>query len=172
MSGRKPQLSQLARALDKLTWCDVKCMAVQLGMPYSKLEQIQEGRSALKDQILNAMDTWLNSDKSASWQKLVNALKAINKTVLAEDLEKEYCSAIGVPPATVPSTKPAAPNNKGLLNPYLLSSIQSTICQCVCMCSAPPKPNLMCTYVCNDEWSDIKKMLWICILHGQFNSAW
>lgn len=108
-------MSQLARALDKLTWVDVKRMAVQLGMDYSELEQIQEGRSAVKDYILNAMDTWLNSDQSASWRKLVNALKAINKTVLAEDLEKEYCSTIDIPPATVsvPSTNPAAPNNKG-----------------------------------------------------------
>lgn len=117
MSGTKPQLSQLALALDKLTWCEVKCMAVQLGMPYSNLEQIQEGGSGLSDQILKAMDTWLNSDKTASWQKLVNALKAIKKTVLAEDLEKEYCFATDIPPATVsvPFTNPAAhaPNNKG-----------------------------------------------------------
>lgn len=115
MSGRKPKLSELALALDKLTWCEVKYMSVQLGMDYSKLEQIEEEKSGLRDKVLNAMDTWLNSDKAASWQKLINALKYLKKTVLAEEVEKDYCHTTDMPASTisVPSTIPAASNDEG-----------------------------------------------------------
>ena len=95
-------------------------MALQLGMDYSKLKQIETGNSELSHHVLTAIDTWLKTDQTASWQKVVNALKAIKKNVLAGELEKEYCRAPEMPPTAIgilpaPTNNPAALNAKGEL---------------------------------------------------------
>ena len=92
----KPKLSQLALVLNDLTWSEVRAMAVQLEMDYSKLEQIQQQNPELSDRLLCSMDSWLKSDPNASWAKIVRALEAISKNVLASELEQKYCQ----PPTT------------------------------------------------------------------------
>ena len=86
-----PQLNELATALRELTWSEVTNMAVQLGMNHSKLKQIQETNSELSDRVLRAMATWLDTDQKASWDKIVQALKNIDKNVLASKLKQNYC---------------------------------------------------------------------------------
>ena len=41
--------------------------------------------------LLTAMDAWLQSDPKASWKKVVRALMAIRKEVLAQELKEKYC---------------------------------------------------------------------------------
>lgn len=48
--------------------------------------------------LSDAMTLWLEFDSEASWEKLVEALNGINKKVLAESLEKEYCSNTAAKP--------------------------------------------------------------------------
>ena len=113
MSDVRPELHQLALALENLTWSEVTSMAVQLRVDFSKLEQIRQEKSDHSSRLLSAMDTWLKTDPGASWKKVINALRATNKNVLALELERKYCNAIP-PAATVtqpaPPTYPVAPS--------------------------------------------------------------
>ena len=99
MSDVRPRLRELALALGGLSWADVKAMAVQLGMEFSTLSQIEQQTSVFSDRLHAAMDAWLNSDPSASWKAVIGALRAINKNVLAKELEKRYPPTPLAPPA-------------------------------------------------------------------------
>ena len=92
MSDVKPELPQLAVELASLTRSEVTSMAVQLGVEYSLLRQIGQDCSEQSKHVLEAIDNWLNNDQEASWRKVVIALRTIKKTVLADSLEKKYCS--------------------------------------------------------------------------------
>ena len=111
MSDQKPQLRELARDLQSLSWAEVKDMAIQLNMEFSKLKQIQEQSEELSDRVLSAMNTWLNSEPRASWAMIVSALIAINQNVLADEIEKKYCNQITVPPliSNIRSEAPTIP---------------------------------------------------------------
>ena len=88
MSDRKPQLKELALALNTLSWSEVKSMAVQLGVEFCRLQQIEQQSSTISDRLLSAMDMWLNSDANASWARIVTALNDIDKNVLAKKIEQ------------------------------------------------------------------------------------
>ena len=77
--------------LDQLTWSEVMQMAVQLGMDFAELRKTDEDPSPTP-KLLSAMNKWLESDSKASWEKVVQALKAIKKNALAEKLEEKYCN--------------------------------------------------------------------------------
>ena len=100
MSDRKPQLKELALALNSLSWGEVKRMAVQLGMEYFRLTQIEEGNTKVSDCLLPAMDMWLNGDANASWARIVTALNDSDKNVLAKKIEQRYCQPVDEPHAT------------------------------------------------------------------------
>ena len=101
MSDRKPQLKELALALrEDLTWSDIESMALQLDMPYIKLQQIKQQSNELTECLHSAMHSWLESDPKASWARIVTALNAINKNVLAKEIERKYCQPLDVPHAT------------------------------------------------------------------------
>ena len=89
MSASKPRLAELALELQVLSWADVVQMAVQLGMKFSNLKKIEDE----KNPVLTAMDKWLETDNQASWEKVVKALRDINKNVLSQALERKYCSS-------------------------------------------------------------------------------
>ena len=75
-------------------------MAVQLGMEYFNLQQIEERNTKVSDCLLPAMDMWLNSDDNASWARIVTALHDIDKNVLAKKVEQRYCQPVDEPHAT------------------------------------------------------------------------
>ena len=100
MSERKPQLKELALALNSLTWSEVKSMAVQLGMEYFRLQQIEQQNSTMTDRLLSAMDMWLNSDANATWAKIIKALNDTDKKVLAKEIEQKYCQPLDTAHAT------------------------------------------------------------------------
>ena len=112
MSDVRPELHQLALALENLTWGEVTSMAVQLRVNFSKLQQIGQEKSDHSSHLLSAMDTWLKTDPGASWKKVISALRAINKNVLALELETKYptppAATVTQPP--VPLTYPVAPS--------------------------------------------------------------
>ena len=94
MSDRKPQLKELALALRDLTWSDIESMALQLDMPYIKLQQIKEQNSELSACLHSAMHSWLNSDPKASWTRIIKALNDTEKGVLAEEIGQKYCQPL------------------------------------------------------------------------------
>ena len=90
------ELSDLMVALKDLSWSDVKLMALHLSshnlMP--ALETIEQTRPS-EQFVLYAMKEWLHKDCSASWAKVVSALRVISKNVLAMKIETKYCSRTG-----------------------------------------------------------------------------
>ena len=138
----KPKLSQLALALIGLTWSEMKSMAVQLNMDYSNLQQIQQQNPELSDRLLCSMDSWLKSDPNASWAKIVRALNAISKNVLASELEQKYCQ----PPTTTatltqPPTDPS-PITSDILPPSPASSSPLPPPSESSLPLSPPSPHL------------------------------
>ena len=95
MAGSKPVLADLSHELDELTWSEVTNFGVQMGMKYPDLLKIEETRQG-SARLLAAMDAWLQSDPKASWKKVVRALRAIRKQVLAQKLEEKYCRDGGI----------------------------------------------------------------------------
>ena len=100
MSDHKPQLRELALALNVLSWTEVKSMAVQLGMEFFRLQHIEQQNTAVSDRLLSAMDMWLNSDPNASWARIIKALNDTDKSVLAKEIEQKYCQSLDTPHAT------------------------------------------------------------------------
>ena len=96
MSDVRPKLPDLSRELYELTWSETVNFGVQLGMEYSVLKKIGEDKTD-DLRLLAAMDAWLQSDPKASW-KVVRALRAIRKKVLAQELKKKYCRDGGSEP--------------------------------------------------------------------------
>lgn len=88
MSDR-PQLKDVAAALSKLTWSEVKAMAVQLGMELFTLTQIEQQYSVVSDRTLHSMDSWLHDDAEPSWAKIVAALNTTKETTLATSIERQ-----------------------------------------------------------------------------------
>ena len=97
MSDAKPKLPDLSRELEDLTWSETVKFGVQLEMEFSVLKRIGEDKTD-DVRLLTAMDAWLQSDPKASWKKVVRALRAIRKEVLAQKLKKKYCRVGGSEP--------------------------------------------------------------------------
>ena len=91
--SKKPKLSELSQELNELTWAEVKSMSVQLDVDYDELRKIEEQNSQFTDRLHSSMNLWLKTDKNASWIKIVKALKAGHKIVLANDIKKKYCTS-------------------------------------------------------------------------------
>ena len=90
MADIRPELADLSRELDDLTWPETMKFGVQRGMKFSVLRNIGDTQPA-SVRLLAAMDAWLESDSEASWKKVVRDLRAIKKEVLALELEEKYC---------------------------------------------------------------------------------
>ena len=93
MSHVKPQLDELDVELKDLAWSEVKQLAVQLKVEYPTLRKIEEKYNRDTEPcLLAAMQCWLEGDTTASWGKIVDALRAIDKGVLAGEIEEKYSS--------------------------------------------------------------------------------
>ena len=97
MSDAKPKLPDLSLELEDLTWSETVKFGVQLDMKFPVLERIGEDKTD-DLRLLAAMYSWLQSDPKASWKKVVRALRAIRKEVLAQELEEKYCRDGGSEP--------------------------------------------------------------------------
>ena len=85
----KPQLEDLTRELKKLTWPDVKQMAIQLGIKHPRLEEFEQ-KTTYSERLLATMNAWLSQDTEASWTKIVEALEEIEQNVLAENIRGKW----------------------------------------------------------------------------------
>ena len=73
-------------------------------MDFAQLKKIHEEHDDVNNRVLSAMDCWLKSDPGACWKKVVNALAAIKKIVLACKLKERYCNPESTP-VLLPSCK-------------------------------------------------------------------
>ena len=92
-SGPKPKLGELVQRLKELTWAESKLMLIQLEVEFPTLKNIEAGNKEISDCKLAALNGWLTSDPAASWSKVVEGLRSIDKNVLAGKIEAEFCTA-------------------------------------------------------------------------------
>ena len=103
----QPQLKDIAAALSKLPWSQVKAMSVQLNMELSTLTQIEQQYGTFSDRTLHSMDTWLRNDPEPSWARIVAALNTIEENALAARIQQQHCHPMETPP-TSPASQPVA----------------------------------------------------------------
>ena len=69
-----------------------KSLGVQLDISAPKIDEIDvNNRGQVADCRYALVKFWLESDVSCSWKKLIDALKAIGNSVLAEEIRTTYC---------------------------------------------------------------------------------
>ena len=74
---------------DLVEW---KLLGVQLDISALKIKEIDfNNRGQVAECTLDLVLVWLESDVSCSWKKLIDALEAIGKSVLAEEIISTYC---------------------------------------------------------------------------------
>ena len=84
----RPQYSDLVKALQDLSWSDVKQMAIHLDkLDLALLTNIEE--RPVEERVMYTMKAWLDRDREASWAKVVSALRVIGKDVLAKKIDEE-----------------------------------------------------------------------------------
>ncbi|CAI8054736.1 hypothetical protein GBAR_LOCUS29854, partial [Geodia barretti] len=87
----KPKLADLSNELGKLTWSEIKSLAVQLEIDFNKLLKIEEQTDQATDRMHRALNIWLEKDPNASWEKVINALDRVEgKDVLIQKLKEKY----------------------------------------------------------------------------------
>lgn len=69
-------------------------LGLQLGVKPGTLDRIRAQFSDPRDQLLEMLKTWLESDVNCSWKTLVEALRSrsVETRQLAEVLETKYCT--------------------------------------------------------------------------------
>ena len=129
------KLRALVSELQSLSWSEVKCMAIHLDrMDLSALERIEQDHPTdSKQQVMYAMNEWLQRDKKASWAKVVSALREIHKDVLATDIEGKYCAAITTPHPS----EPMPPSQSGSQENQGFAHDQSQVTSSVSTATAP-----------------------------------
>ena len=74
---------------DVVEW---KSLGVQLDISAPKINEIDvNNRGQVPDCRFALVQYWLQSDVSCSWKRLIDALKAIDYSVLAEEIRITYC---------------------------------------------------------------------------------
>ena len=76
--------------MDVVNW---KSLGTQLEIEASKIKEIDaNNRGQVEDCKWDLITSWLESDVSSSWKKLIDALRSIGKAVLAEGIAATYLS--------------------------------------------------------------------------------
>lgn len=80
---------EAARLLNDLEWGEVKSLASQLEIDAATPKAIDgEDETDTKGRILKTISAWIENDPKATWAKLAEALRAIDRASLAVDLER------------------------------------------------------------------------------------
>ena len=101
MSTETPKIADLEKKLDVLTWEEASTLAVKLGVDFSVIKKIEGQQNA----TLKVLDNWLAADTEASWKKVVDALRAMNKNALADKIERERCCLATASQQPIPSSQ-------------------------------------------------------------------
>ena len=65
-------------------------LALELDLPYEKLNTIDNDHGRTKDKCRDMFNTWLESTPDACWYHIINALKMHNMLQLAKDIEQSF----------------------------------------------------------------------------------
>ena len=87
-----PELKELEVALTNLTWSEFTSFSVQLGLENHTLRKIEQEKRDTSEKVRAVLQSWLDNDLEASWEKVVCCLEVVEKKVLAAGLKKKYCT--------------------------------------------------------------------------------
>ena len=137
MSHSQPTILLLDKELHSLSWNDVKRLALHLDdcMTNALLEDIEHDRAEVTGCKIAAMEEWLKRDGSASWGKVVSALRTVSMHALASHVESEYCK-----PSTTP--QPSTPSESGSVDPSVLFPQLPTEPTAHLLCPMEPQSSL------------------------------
>ena len=67
-------------------------LGIQLGVQHSDLEGIQQSHPAasVEDLLIHMLVCWIRSNTTSSWSDVITALREMNETRLADELESSY----------------------------------------------------------------------------------
>ena len=77
----KVNLANLVEVLQSVT--DVYRFGLYLGVQNPALNRIRHDFRATEDQMVEMLQWWLKSDLNCTWERVISALKAMNRTKLA-----------------------------------------------------------------------------------------
>ena len=122
------EFPSLLNELANLPIGTVKSLVVQLGVSRGECSDVD--RVPVEEIRLKLLDCWLKVDKSATWSKLVNALKtpAVNEQSLAEKIRVKYCD-LPSPAQTAPSQRPPLIREPAISEEEERRSCEFPICQ-------------------------------------------
>ena len=100
-------LEDVARALDSLTIEQTKDLVVHFGVKLNVVTDIIEVQYRNSCPKLHLLQTWLDRDTEASWEKIVRKLKETGMDVLAQRLTTQYCPQLSTDTSSADTTKSA-----------------------------------------------------------------
>ena len=138
-ASQRPEVMDLFTALSGLSWEKMKKVLLHMGVPSRKLNSIEKKHPTSDGaRKMDALECWLKRDASASWQKLLGALRAYKLDVLCQIIATQY---LGVKPISFTGgalTKPApvsscATSAHCRRNPTVLVAIANVIFLLQCL---------------------------------------
>ena len=98
----------VVNAPQDLTMEETKGLALQLGVKLPVLVDLELQYMHRKNSFKpHSIQSWLDNDVEANWEKIIAGLKRIGKNVLAESMASQFCPA-KVPVANSPSSDPSS----------------------------------------------------------------
>ena len=71
---------------------DWKSLGIQLNISAAKINEIDvNNRGQVAESRRALVQHWLESDVASSWERLIDALRTIGQSVLAEQIRTTYC---------------------------------------------------------------------------------
>ena len=93
---------EVSNAISQLTVEETRQLVFQMGVELKTLDDIAAQYDG-ENRKQHYVQSWLDTDPDASWDKLVAGLRKIKKNVLATEIETEHLSSATVPSSDSPS---------------------------------------------------------------------
>ena len=107
----------VCNATSCLTMEETRDLVFQNGVPLNVLKDIAAQYDG-ENRKQNYVQTWLDMDADASWDKLVAGLRKINKNALAAEIESQYLSGTPIPS----SASPSLPSTSSVSAPLIINT--------------------------------------------------
>ena len=85
----------LVRELNKVSQWDV--LGIYLGLEENEIEEIERDHHDTARRRIVMLGKWMEKDVNASWEKVIEALKAMSQMRLASQLKEKYCTSESSP---------------------------------------------------------------------------
>ena len=67
-------------------------LAIQLGLPWKKIEEIKKAHKDTFEQCVAMFVKWKDTTRHYTWSALIDALKLVDEEPLANRLHKKHCT--------------------------------------------------------------------------------